>query len=122
LKSVFAGGVHSGRWPPEAIDIETITVTAQRLDDALPDGYLPTLLKIDVEGAEADLFAGAPETLAKLPVVAFEHDPAAVPTSGQVHDTLTGAGLRIFDMDGQGPYTRGRFEGAAGRFNWVAHR
>lgn len=52
----------------------TITVTTQRLDDFLPSDYIPTLIKIDVEGAELLVLEGAVATLRRTrPVVIFEH-------------------------------------------------
>ena len=53
---------------------ETITVTVERLDDRLPEGWLPDFVKVDIEGAEPLAFEGAIRTLRKAkPVVAFEH-------------------------------------------------
>jgi FkbM family methyltransferase len=88
-------------------------VDVARLDDALPDGYRPTLIKVDVEGAEHQVFEGALETLRNhRPVVAFEHSLSCRyygQEPGGVHGLLEGAGLRIFDMDGHGPYDRAGF-------------
>lgn len=92
-----------------------LTVRTQRLDDALPEGFRPNLIKIDVEGAEMLVMRGAAQTLrAYRPAVIFEHGIGAVESyghvSGEIHDLLCGEiGLRIFDFDGQGPYTRERF-------------
>ena len=38
---------------PREVMTEAITVRTERLDDHLPDGWLPALVKIDVEGGEA---------------------------------------------------------------------
>jgi FkbM family methyltransferase len=109
--------------------LERLTVTTARLDDALPAGYAPALLKIDVEGAELLVLRGAERTLrAHRPIVCFEHGAGAAEhyataPSAAIHDLLADVGLRIFDIDGHGPYTRDRFVAAFHRpvWNWVAH-
>jgi FkbM family methyltransferase len=93
----------------------TLTVTTERLDDALPEEFEPALIKIDVEGAELLVMRGAVETLRRhRPVVIFEHGIGATDRyeygPGDVHDLLCGeVGMRIFDFDGQGPYSRDQF-------------
>lgn len=86
------------------------TVAVRRLDDELPAGFTPALIKIDVEGVEPAVLAGAKRTLAEhRPVVALEHSIGATHhgyEAGGIHDILSGCGLRIFDADGNGPYTR----------------
>lgn len=107
-----------------------MTVRVETLDAALPSGYVPSLIKIDVEGAEQEVLEGAIETIAShKPVVVFEHGKGAAPSYGtgpaQVFGLLCGrAGLRIFDLDGNGPYSLERFEetfGRGDRWNFVAH-
>lgn len=92
-----------------------IEVDVVRLDDALPVDYAPSLIKIDVEGAEVRLLRGAVQTLSRYqPVVVFEHGIGGADvfgdTSGELWDLLAGAGLRIYDLDGAGPYSRDQFE------------
>ena len=105
-------------------DVETITVRTERLDDHLPPGYVPHLIKIDVEGAEESVFRGALGTIARhRPIVVFQHGRGSADyygtKPGVIHRLLTGdAGLRIFDMDGGGPYTLAAFEVA---FDTNAH-
>jgi FkbM family methyltransferase len=109
--------------------LASITVDVQRLDDALPDGYVPALVKIDVEGAELLVLRGAAETLrAHRPIVLFEHGAGAAERyssepSAAIHALLGEVGLRIFDIDGGGPYSRERFVGMFHRplWTWVAH-
>jgi len=101
--------------PAHAAQVERITVRLDKLDEALPDGYVPSLIKIDVEGAELLVMRGAAETLARhRPFVIFEHGVGGADLygskPGDVFDLLTGAGLRIFDLEGDGPYTRDGFE------------
>jgi FkbM family methyltransferase len=116
---------------PSAPDIETLTVRAERLDDHLPADYIPSLIKIDVEGAEQLVIEGAIETLKRhQPVVLFEHGRGGSDyygsTPGNLHGLLCHqAGLRIFDLDGNGPYCLAQLEDAYARghhWNFVAHR
>lgn len=101
--------------PAHAQEVERFDVRLERLDDALPEGYAPSLIKVDVEGAELLVLRGAQETLARhRPFVIFEHGIGGADLygsqPGELWDLLDGAGLRIFDLDGDGPYTRERFE------------
>lgn len=97
--------------------VREISVRTERLDDVLAEDYVPTLIKIDVEGAELGVLRGAVETLHRhRPLVLFEHGAGgadlydARPT--EVFDLFDEAGLRIFDLEGAGPYSRARFEEA----------
>jgi FkbM family methyltransferase len=108
---------------------EPLTVRLETLDEVLGDDYVPEFIKIDVEGAELAVLEGALATLIRhRPVVAFEHGRAALAygtTHGMVHDVLCGrAGLRIFDLDGEGPFERTAFERVADppgrRWNFLA--
>jgi FkbM family methyltransferase len=112
---------------PSKAEVREITVRTARLDDELPDGFEPALIKIDVEGGELGALRGAERTLAThRPVVIFEHGQGAAEhygtTSGEVWDVLDGAGLRIFDLAGVGPYRRSHFEAAFTQpiWNWLA--
>jgi FkbM family methyltransferase len=96
--------------------IENLTVKTVTLDSDLPAGYVPALIKIDVEGAERQVFEGAIETISKhKPVIIFEHGKGGAVHYGTsprhiyelLHDQ---AGLRIFDLDGNGPYSLSQFE------------
>jgi FkbM family methyltransferase len=109
--------------------VERLVVRTERLDDALPEGFAPALIKIDVEGAELEVLDGALGTLAAhRPVVVFEHGAGSADHYGtrpeDVHARLCdGAGLRIFDLDGGGPYSADRLAAAfwAGeRVNFLA--
>jgi FkbM family methyltransferase len=117
--------------PPEyASDIEEIQVKLEVLDDLLPPGYRMGLLKIDVEGAEEQVLRGAVRTLKRdRPTVILEHSFAAANAYGTEPADIYGllcdeAGLRIFDLDGNGPYDRHEFElasHAGERVNYAAH-
>jgi len=106
--------------------LETITVPSVRLDDDLPAGYVPTLIKIDVNGAEALTVRGAERTIAThRPVVLFEHGQAAAAygtTPNAMFDLLSRrCGLRIFDLQGQGPFDAEEFTLATRtRWNFMA--
>lgn len=103
---------------PGQEDLQRIRIEVQRLDDALPEGFVPEFLKIDVEGAERQVLAGGIETLARhKPLVVFEHGKGSAGAYGtrpaDVHELLVGrAEMRIFDLDGAGPYSLGQFEEA----------
>ena len=109
---------------------EPFTIRLEKLDDALDADYVPSLIKIDVEGGERQVIAGALETISRhAPVVCFEHGPGAEreyeTTPEQVYDLLVGdAQMRIFDIDGDGPYSRDQFVETYHKpiWNFVAHR
>jgi FkbM family methyltransferase len=116
--------------PPGAeAEVEQITVRLEVLDEILDPDYPPAVIKIDVEGAEQQVFEGALGTLRRhRPIVIFEHGTGSAETYGtspaDIHALLgEEAGLRIFDLDGSGPYTLEEFERvfyAGERVNFVA--
>jgi FkbM family methyltransferase len=115
--------------PPGAEEIEEIEVEVETLDEAVPADYRPTLIKIDVEGAEYQVFKGGQHLLAAhRPYLVFEFGGAAKnynTTPDDMYALVDGdLGLRIYDMDGVGPYTATAFRAAfhtGRRFNFVAH-
>lgn len=104
---------HSARSSLSTLDhsgdeLETFTVALEMLDSSLPDGLAPAFVKIDVEGAEEQVLLGGLQTLrAHRPIVVFEHGAGAEhfgTSSERIHQLLAeGAGLRVFDIDGDGP-------------------
>jgi FkbM family methyltransferase len=103
----------------------TIEVPVERLDGAVGADYTPTLIKIDVEGSEGKVLAGAIETLRRSrPVVVFEHGGGGTSSPTDVYSILVErAGLRIYDLDGVGPYTLAGFEATyplPTMWNWIA--
>jgi FkbM family methyltransferase len=110
LETVPAGEDPVAWRGPILDEAERVTVAVRRLDDELPAGYAPSLIKIDVEGVEHAVLEGARRTIAEhRPVVAVEHGIGATHhgyEAGGIHDLLTGCGLRIFDADWRGPYTK----------------
>jgi len=121
----------SGLHPRDAApqELESSEVGVETLDEALPAGYVPSLIKIDVEGAEELVLKGAKRTLAEhRPVVILEHGAGAkfygTPTA-RIFTLLRDAGLRIFDIDGAGPYDQQSMEAVIATdrlWTWVAHR
>jgi FkbM family methyltransferase len=96
--------------------VDHITVRQEMLDRSLPSGYIPALIKIDVEGAERQVFEGAIETICRYkPIIVFEHGKGGAPHFGtqpsHIYELLHGqAGLDIFDMNGIGPYSLTQLE------------
>jgi FkbM family methyltransferase len=91
-----------------------LTVRTARLDALLPADLDVALIKIDVEGAETRVLDGAAGTLERCrPIVALEHSLACLRHGGiagdDVYDRLSAAGLRLFSMEGDGPYARDAF-------------
>lgn len=116
---------------PGAETTETIHVKTETLDASLPEDYVPSLIKIDVEGAEQQVIEGAMGIIARhKPVVVFEHGKGGADhygtTPGDIFRLLNReAGLRIFDMDGTGPLGLTTFEHnfeTGERWNYVAHQ
>jgi len=103
---------------------ETLTVHVDRLDDCLPPGYVPHFVKIDVEGAEAEVIAGGVDTLRLYhPPVVFEHGSGGRTRPAELHGLLTDAGYDVFDIDGVGPYSLARMEEVFDEgklWNWLA--
>ena len=102
-----------------------LTVAVETLDQALPDHYVPTLIKVDVEGAELEVLTGAEAVLTNFrPIVIFEHGAGRPDDSQELFELLSGrAGLRIYDIDGNGPLARKHFLEVVGElrlWNFVA--
>ncbi len=108
---------------------QTLEVSLARLDDVIPEGYAPRLIKIDVEGAELQVLQGGLATLLEhRPFVVFEHAKSGAPHYGTSPRDLYGllvdqAGYRLFDLYGDGPLDGARFNDLferAARWNFVA--
>ena len=105
--------------------VEQFEVEVGALDEALPADYVPSLIKLDVEGAELEVLQGGLRVLTEhKPIVVFEHD-ARGDTSGVFELLADTVGLRIFDMDGDGPLSEGALRTKVTRnthWNFIAHR
>jgi FkbM family methyltransferase len=89
--------------------IEWIQVRAERLDDALPEGVRPAFVKLDVEGAEAEVLRGARSVLSHWrPPIAFEHGFGSADhygtTPSDMASLLGDLGYEIRGLEGDGPY------------------
>jgi FkbM family methyltransferase len=113
----------------EDVLVEHIEVQLEVLDEVLDPAHEPALIKIDVEGAEQQVLEGALQTLRRhRPIVIFEHGAGSADAYGtapaDVYRLLTEeAPLRIFDLDGNGPYSLAALERAfhtGERVNFVA--
>jgi FkbM family methyltransferase len=117
-------GFRERDYPAGREAIEKIVVKRERLDALLPDDYVPRLIKIDVEGAEYEVLKGGIETIQRhRPIIYFEHGLGSTNHYGtgpvEVHRLLTReAGLRIFDVDGGGPYSESAFEDVFSKPIW----
>jgi hypothetical protein len=82
-------------------------------------------VKIDVEGSELDVLAGARTLLAEAkPLVIFEH----VATAAALYDAspqslwelLAESGYEVFAVTGEGPFDARAFAQSATVVNWLA--
>jgi FkbM family methyltransferase len=103
---------------------EFIAVTVSTLDAEL-EGFEPSVVKIDVEGAELDVLRGGRALLSGArPTVILEHVASAAAlygaSSGDVWDALAELGYDVYSVTGDGPYTRSTFGAGAEVVNWLA--
>jgi FkbM family methyltransferase len=98
-------GLRRRTYPSADLGVETIRVETARLDDLLPPDTRIDFVKVDVEGAELQVFRGALRTLRRWkPVLLFEHGLGGAEHYGttpeMVFDLLTTeCGLRISTLD-----------------------
>ncbi len=120
----WSGLRRSPRVSDERGDPQYITVTVSTLDEQLTEGT-PSVVKIDVEGAELDVIEGARALLGRAkPLVIFEH--VAIASSlygaepGAVWGLLDELGYETFSITGDGPFTRQAFAANTTVVNWLA--
>lgn len=118
-------GFHDGGYKDSSARTEALIVRVEQLDTALPTGFAPALIKVDVEGAELEVLCGAMRTISDhRPLVALEHGGPA-PASGEIYRLLCGeAGLRCSDLDGRTLDLRAFLDELAvgRRWNFLFHR
>ncbi len=114
---------------PRQVATRTMMVRTDTLDRSLPPGYVPALIKVDVEGAEGLVLEGAIETLRRYrPIVVFEHGKGGADHYGTTPVDIfrllcSEARLRVYDLLGCGPYSLRQFEETFARndrWNFVA--
>lgn len=102
--------------------VEELEIEVTTLDEALPKGFRPALIKIDVEGGELEALLGARRVIGDgHPILALEHqygrrsDPAR---TLRIHDLLHELGYELRTIDGVA-LTRQRFADlVAAREEW----
>lgn len=93
-------GLRKRQYDREHEQVQEITVKVERLDVILPPSTRVDFVKVDVEGAELQVFKGAVELLkAQRPMMVFEHGLGAADHYGttpeQIFDLLTQCGLKV---------------------------
>jgi FkbM family methyltransferase len=111
--------ISDSRGDPQYIEVEVST-----LDEEMA-GTVPSVVKIDVEGAEVAVLEGGRAVLSRArPLVIFEHvyEAAALygAQPGAPWDLLSELGYEIFSITGEGPYARLDFVASGGTVNWLA--
>jgi FkbM family methyltransferase len=87
-------------WHNHLTEGEGITVPAATLDRVTRTLKQIDLLKVNIEGAEADVLASSPKTLAKTRnIVVSCHDFVGMPTKQRVRETLEAAGFDVQTHD-----------------------
>jgi FkbM family methyltransferase len=101
-----------------------LTVQVSTLDDELGE-LEPSVIKIDVEGAELAVLEGGHSLLARVrPLVIFEHVSSASALYGAnpaaPWELLSALGYEVYSATGVGPFCADRFIRAEDVVNWIA--
>ncbi len=105
-------------------DPEYITVTVSTLDIELGE-VTPSIVKIDVEGAELAVLEGGRAMLSRAqPLIIFEHVASSASLygapAGAPWDLLSDLGYEIFPATGEAPVDRSQFLASQTVVNWLA--
>ena len=107
------------------LECELVEVEVWTLDHIL-DGRAADVVKIDAEDAEVAILRGASATLRSGTTVVIEHGARPVEEHEEMFSLLADAGLRLFTIDGEGPFASSHsFAERCDRgdlWTWVAHR
>jgi len=106
------------RGAPQFIDVHVSTIDSELA------GLAPTLIKIDVEGAELGVLEGGRELLTRVrPLLVVEHVAAAAAlyetSSEQLWELLDELGYSLFAATGEGPLSRAAFAAPGRGVNWL---
>ena len=101
-------GLKPQETPIKSRAAKRIEVEIRRLDDLPLRGAPFEFVKIDVEGAEFEVFKGATQVISRdRPIILFEHARIHCMPYGveprMIHDLLHGLGYRILTLYGAGP-------------------
>jgi len=108
-------------WPHDDVQSTETVVPVVRLDGIIQRPV--SVLKIDVEGAEASCMRGADAILRRdRPLLIFEHGTTvpsdwADPSHAEIWDLLAERGYRVFDVRGRGPLSLQEFASASSSGN-----
>ncbi len=97
-------GLRRRKYPRPNERVEEIKVNTDLLDNVVPDDLPIHLIKVDVEGAELQVFKGAIETIKKnQPIIIFEHGAGGSDYYGTTPNEVYGllveqGGLKISTM------------------------
>jgi FkbM family methyltransferase len=104
---------------PELIDVEVSTLDAELAAER------PSVIKIDVEGAELGVLEGGRTLLGEArPLLIFEHVAQAAAlyesSSQTLWELLEELGYNVFAVTGEGPFSRADFAADSTIVNWLA--
>ncbi|BCA94927.1 methyltransferase FkbM [Legionella antarctica] len=99
----ISGSSSLRQWEGEVFDGESVTVPLKKLDSLIPKSInRPSLLKIDTQGNELDVLAGAKELLEVVDVViietSFHEFRKGAPEIHEIISTMADLGYRCYEI------------------------